>query len=317
MAAVFGAGYAASVLVTWAISRLGEGGFLNSGYSILVCLVFAAAACAVMKRTVREHEAEHKKIGVDMNQVILAGLTVFFFSAVVGMGFGFPSSDLMEGVSLETSRIFYAAGLIIAGLICERNRQALAVCTLAALITPFVMLALSGEPLPRTIFWMLDYFVFGFFAVFRVILFADLAKESRAFWLCGMGLLAGRAGDAAGDILSIALQGKVTILVLITALLFAVSIVVFYFLSRGFFSGDDVSSEKMRFQQFSARHDLSQREREVLQLLLEEKTNPQIAEALFVSESTVKYHVHNLLKKTGCKTRLELLSLFYSSKRST
>ena len=30
----------------------------------------------------------------------------------------------------------------------------------------------------------------------------------------------------------------------------------------------------------------------------------------FVSESTVKFHVHNLLGKTGCSRRVELLAAF-------
>ena len=55
------------------------------------------------------------------------------------------------------------------------------------------------------------------------------------------------------------------------------------------------------------------REREVLRCLLEEKPNPQIASELFISENTVKFHVRNLLKKTGCKNRVELRSKYASS----
>lgn len=48
----------------------------------------------------------------------------------------------------------------------------------------------------------------------------------------------------------------------------------------------------------------------MLRLLLREKTNAEIAENLYVSESTAKYHVHNLLQKTGCRNRGELLGEF-------
>ena len=40
------------------------------------------------------------------------------------------------------------------------------------------------------------------------------------------------------------------------------------------------------------------------------KTNSEIAEALSVSERTVKFHIHNILKKTGCRNRNELLSSY-------
>ena len=68
--------------------------------------------------------------------------------------------------------------------------------------------------------------------------------------------------------------------------------------------------EQEIFEEFAMRNDLSPRERDVLRLLLREKTNAEIAEDLFVSESTAKYHVHNLLQKTGCRNRGELLAEF-------
>lgn len=50
---------------------------------------------------------------------------------------------------------------------------------------------------------------------------------------------------------------------------------------------------------------LTQRETEVLNLILQGKTNPQIAEALIISESTVKSHVTRVLAKLGVSRRTE------------
>ncbi len=46
--------------------------------------------------------------------------------------------------------------------------------------------------------------------------------------------------------------------------------------------------------------DISQREKEVLQLICEEFSNAEIAEKLFISVRTVDGHRNNLLAKTGC-----------------
>jgi DNA-binding NarL/FixJ family response regulator len=48
---------------------------------------------------------------------------------------------------------------------------------------------------------------------------------------------------------------------------------------------------------------LSERERQVLQLLAAGKTNREIGEALFISEKTVARHVSNIFDKLGVSTR--------------
>ncbi len=55
--------------------------------------------------------------------------------------------------------------------------------------------------------------------------------------------------------------------------------------------------------------DLTERERAVLALLVEGLNNTQIAAQLFVSPSTVKSHVSNLLSKLGVASRTEAATL--------
>lgn len=56
-------------------------------------------------------------------------------------------------------------------------------------------------------------------------------------------------------------------------------------------------------------HDLTQREREVLALLVDGLSNAQIAEQLTISPATVKYHVRGVLNKLGAASRTEAVSL--------
>ena len=52
---------------------------------------------------------------------------------------------------------------------------------------------------------------------------------------------------------------------------------------------------------------LTNREREVWRSVADGLSNAEIARALFISEHTVKFHVHNLLNKLGLRTRAEVI----------
>lgn len=56
-------------------------------------------------------------------------------------------------------------------------------------------------------------------------------------------------------------------------------------------------------------YQLSEREREVLQYLVEGLTNAEIAERMFISRSTVKFHVSSLLAKLNVTTRAEAITV--------
>ncbi len=58
----------------------------------------------------------------------------------------------------------------------------------------------------------------------------------------------------------------------------------------------------------------SDREREVLALILSGMPNKAIADALFISLATVKTHVHRILEKTDCPTRASLIVFMKSGK---
>ena len=51
---------------------------------------------------------------------------------------------------------------------------------------------------------------------------------------------------------------------------------------------------------------LSERELEVARLIVDRKTNPQIAAALFLSQKTVESHIRNMFRKLAVSSRVEL-----------
>jgi len=61
-------------------------------------------------------------------------------------------------------------------------------------------------------------------------------------------------------------------------------------------------------------HDLTDREREILVLIVAGKTNKEIAEQFTLSVGTVRFHVSNILSKLGASNRTEAASLAFHHK---
>lgn len=60
----------------------------------------------------------------------------------------------------------------------------------------------------------------------------------------------------------------------------------------------------------TAQRDLSPREWQVLQRMLECKQNKEIAGELCIATKTVKFHAANIYKKVGVTNRTELIARF-------
>ena len=308
---VFGCGYAVAVVAVGLLALVGNGALLHGRFApvFFVLVTAGLAGLTAAFRPLSPAEAGPSSVStLDRRQVLSALGVVLLISLVKNLGYGFPSSDIQTGIVPEISRIPYAAGLVAAGLISAKSRRNGMLCTVAALIIPFLMLGLTHEPVSGAIFWGLDYVFFAFFSVFRVVLFLDLAGHSGHWELAPLGLLAGRIGDAAGTAVYLALSGSRIVLIGITAALFIPAVFLLFRLYENLYDLKAVQArlEREKFRTFCVSHDFSAREQDIFRLLIGNKTNGEIAGALFISENTVKYHVKNILQKSGCRNRIDL-----------
>jgi DNA-binding NarL/FixJ family response regulator len=75
---------------------------------------------------------------------------------------------------------------------------------------------------------------------------------------------------------------------------------------RQFSSGPEVLGGTAPAPRGRERSPLSQREREIVTLVAQGYKNREMAEKMFISEQTVKNHLHNIFDKLGVSDRLEL-----------
>lgn len=322
---IFGAGYGVGSILSYFISLIGGGSFLEDPraffiYTAVYVLTIPASVKILRQKSFPAASAVRGYApaaypGSKFSYLWLPGLTILLLSCVKSGGFYFNTADIgNHNVSLELSRSFYAAGLIAAGLINDRKRSAGAVLCIAALVFPFFSIAGSHTGI-NYLMWVLGYIFFGFYSVYRVLLFVDISKGENLAHLACLGLMWGRLGDAAGALSGIMLSGRPMLLITVMALLFVICIFLFFHLYHMMYM-HQVSPEVDYIQAFASHYDLSQREADIFRMIVGGSTNKEIAERLYISENTVKFHVRNLLRKTDCSKRKELLALYESTRSS-
>ena len=58
---------------------------------------------------------------------------------------------------------------------------------------------------------------------------------------------------------------------------------------------------------------LTQREMTIISEFVKGSTNPEIAQSLFVSVATVKFYMSEIMRKTNCENRIQLLIYLLSN----
>jgi DNA-binding CsgD family transcriptional regulator len=313
---VFGFAYGMGSIATWFLSLHMNNNFLSSRYCLIVYVVLMGFVIFLNYRNHDEQQSNDvgNSVGFHRPSFILIASVLILLSVVKGLGFYFPLSEAVGGtISLEFSRSFYAIGLIAAGYIGDKSRKLGAISCLAALVFPFISFALNGLEVESLFLWILGYVFFGFFSVYRVVVFCDIAVKKESFiWIAGFGLLFGRIGDAVGSIGGMLLEQNRYLLVSASTVLFVITVFLFFNLYHKLYEpvlSQEQNEEKL-LSIFELHYGLSPRECEVFSLMIKGRSNSEIAGDLFISESTVKFHVKNVLKKTACENRTGLIMKF-------
>lgn len=108
------------------------------------------------------------------------------------------------------------------------------------------------------------------------------------------------------------------------AAIFSINLVMIYFAKKIFFNesdkseiidSDDKEDDKGKiYKEYLDQYNITERELEIIDLIVGGYSNQRIGEALFISPNTVKNHIYNIYKKTGIKNRYELISILTQKK---
>jgi DNA-binding CsgD family transcriptional regulator len=135
-------------------------------------------------------------------------------------------------------------------------------------------------------------------------------KSIRAFgWFNLVGYVAFFASSALSESLGLYISTS--------ALLFLNAVPIVWL--NKFFARDFMKlspNENLQFLDVALQnYQISNREREIMELILQGKSNKEIEDVLFISYNTVKNHIYNMYQKLGVKSRGQLIHFILESRK--
>ncbi len=82
-----------------------------------------------------------------------------------------------------------------------------------------------------------------------------------------------------------------------------------------YWSVSPLEMDKVNLDEIYDRHGISQREREIAGLLMQGKSNKEIADSLYIAPNTVKNHIHSLFQKLQVRSRFQLMNYFLKNQQ--
>lgn len=257
---------------------------------------------------------------------IIVGTFLFSYAFMVSLSFAG-----LEHFSLAFSAIVILIPFLLVSVLMLSFKRLTALSLLNVAVPIIVTATLSASFLDLNPVVTFDLALIGIllFLAYAVVLLCAIAEKTdvhayRAFSLLMLGYfggcIAGRS-VAAGAMFGPALAHDVVVLSSVLAVLMAM----FLCIRNGFMPKQlvalfdpDRPNEKnglsdeqaARLTQVSARCNLGNREHEVLELLLRQKTASEIATEMTIANGTAKSHIRHVYKKLGVHSREELFELF-------
>lgn len=211
-------------------------------------------------------------------------------------------------------RLLYLAGIVTAGFIADIHaRKFLPVVMLSVMMCSSVGVMFLNNPVTYFINVCIYFLFAGFAIMYFTITFFDIAPftNNPMLW-AGMGRIIRFIFIAIGAVSSDSLFTTLPFdaVIAIYILLSVILLVLFYFSGSlaikkqaTTVSGRTKAEMVNRSESFG----FTKRESEVLSYLIDNTQTREIAENLYITERTVKFHISNIFNKTSAKNRMELL----------
>jgi predicted DNA-binding transcriptional regulator len=208
------------------------------------------------------------------------------------------------------TRLYYCTGLLLAGFIADKNKNHFGILTIVSFIFSLLSIILLKDGYSIKLIAALSYLFVAFFVLFRTTVFVNLIdKRKNICWAAAFGLMYSRIIEGLLVLSEDYLIAHYTLLIVVISVVLSLVIILFFIL---YFQNSKSNNTEI-VKELSIKYKLGLQEEKVLNLLIQDLSNQEIADKLYVSLYTVKNHVANIYRKTGMKKKELKEKCFYGT----
>lgn len=305
---VFALGYGIGSIGTYLVILLPEW-FYSSMYSFILYIpALIINLILVLKLTrldVLSEEENHSNLKKYFLKISFIVLAMSLLSALSTDAIAIHTIDIPGGYG--ATRLYYCLGLFIAGFLADKKQTLFEIFVIVSFIFSLLAVILLMNGYSISIIAALSYSFVAFFVLFRTITFVNLYDYKKSMIVyAAFGLMYSRMMEGLMVLFEDELLQNHIVLIIVISIVLSFVILLYFFL---YFEHKKTTNVDI-VKELAIKYHLSLQEEKVLKLLIEGKTNQEMADLLFVSLYTIKNHVASIYKKTKMKKK-ELIEICY------
>ncbi len=233
-------------------------------------------------------------------------LAMAILSALSTDAIAFHTINVVGGYG--STRIYYCLGLLAAGFLVDKKNNLFEILTIVSFIFSLLAIILLKEKYSISLIASLSYLLVGFFVLFRTMSFVNMVDNKKSIvWASAFGLMYSRIIEGLIVLFEDNLIKHYTFLIIVIMVLLSLLIILYFFL---YFESNKMTENDV-VRNISIKYKLGAQEEKVLNLLIQDLSNQEMADRLYVSINTIRNHVANIYKKTGMKKKELKEKCFY------
>lgn len=308
----FGTAYGFGSIFTFLVTYFDGGAFMESTPMVFIYIVMVTISSLLLLKGERIKERNPIPFNIkERKYVFLLAVCIILATIVVALGdgiynFGRWSSE----ADIRVVRAFYAFGLVFSGFIYDKSRRLGIILTISFLSYYVVSAFLLNNVISSSAMMSLGYLFMSFLSVYRYVSIVDITNDHPQYlpW-AGFGLMVSRVTEGLTALLMMLFPLSLTMHVVVTLLFYSPLVIIAVITDNIKYSSNNQTTAQ-HIAKLSEKYNLTSREQEICELILKNASDDEIANKLFISKPTVRFHISNILKKTKTKSRVEVRRLF-------